>query len=84
VAVVEVFDTGIVAQLGAAQTAAHAPVIAIVHLAVNEQPEALLKSQCIDIGGVHLLGQGGGHTGELEAVQFIESGMVQHVVVLCW
>jgi hypothetical protein len=69
-----------VAQPGAAQAAAHAPVVAVGRLAFDEQPEALLERQRFDLGAVELLGQRHGHAGELQGLELIQGGMVQHWV----
>ena len=79
VAEVDVLDAGVgMAQLRAAQSIGHAPIVAHGGFAVDEQAETLLERECIAGGGLELLGQRGGHAKALELVEFVDDGMGQH------
>jgi hypothetical protein len=54
-AVVQILDTGVVLELGLAQTRLQAPILAFGHLPVDEQAEALLEAKRLALGHVHLL-----------------------------
>lgn len=60
---VDVLDAGVVLEPGTAQTVGELPGVAFGDLAVDEQPEAFLERQGIDLGRVELLGEGLGHSG---------------------
>ena len=76
---VDVFDAGVgMAQLRAAQSVGHAPVVAHGGFAVDEQAETLLERECFAGGRLELLGQRGGHAKALELVEFVDDGMGQH------
>ena len=60
-AVVDVFDGGRALQPRVAQTALQGAICAPVPLAVDQQAEALLKAQALQIGALLLLAEGLGH-----------------------
>ena len=42
----------------------------------TSQTEAFLEGQLLDIRHTHLLGQGGGHSGTFQCLEFIQGGML--------
>jgi hypothetical protein len=80
VAIVDVLEAGVVTQSGPSQTAGHAPVIAVGELAVDEQAESLLERQGLDLGAFALLGECRGHADELQRMELIQGGVIQHGV----
>ena len=80
---VDVLDRGIQAQLGGSHVPFEPPVLALGHLAVHEQPQTVFEAEtAIGCGLFALLGQTMGHTREIEAVELVEGGTGEHVVLL--
>ena len=74
---VDVLDAGVgVAQLRAAQSIGHAPVVTHGGFAVDEQAEALLERERLAGGGLELLGQRAGHAEALELVELVDDGVI--------
>ena len=84
VAIVDILQGGIVFESGASQPAGGASVVPFGYLPVDEQAEAFLEAEGIDIGHGHLLGEGGSHTGAFQGVEFVQGGMYQHSALLLW
>ena len=82
--IVDILQGGIVFEAGAPQPAGQAPVVPLGYLPVDEQAEAFLEAEGIDIGHGHLLGEGGNHTGAFQGVEFVQGGMYQHSALLLW
>ncbi len=74
-AIVDVFNTGCLAQLGLLQPGFKSPVVAIGQFAVDQQAQAFFKAQLTDVGHVHLLDERLVHAVESEALEFVEGGM---------
>ena len=83
-AVIDVLEGGLVFESGAPQAVGGAPVVALSELPVDEQAEAFLEGQGVDIGQGHLLGEGGGHPGALQGAEFVQGRMCQHGALLLW
>ena len=47
-------------------------------LAVDEQGEAVLEVELVDVGAVELLGEGAGHAEELHGLELVEGRVVEH------
>ena len=77
-AVVDVLDDALMAQLCAAQSRAEAPTVARGEFAIDEQPEPFIGGQGIDVGKGELLRIGLCHAGKTQLVQLIERGMCEH------
>ena len=84
VVIVDILQGGIVFEPGAAQPVGSAPVIPLGYLPVDEQAEAFLEAERVDIGQGHLLGEGGSHAGAFQGVEFVQGGMYQHSALLLW
>ena len=85
VAEVDVLDAGVgMAQLRAAQSIGHAPVVAHGEFAVDDQAEALLYRERLAGGGLELLGQRRGYAEALELMELVDGGMGQHGEVSPW
>ena len=76
-AAVDVLDVGADAQLGLAQMAEIALVIAVLGFALDHQGEAVVEAELVDVGDVALLLQGLGHSAEAELQQAIDIGLSQ-------
>jgi hypothetical protein len=63
---------------------AKAFVLAGMPLGLDEQAEALVEGEGGQVGLALLLGPGGGQGVELEGVEFLEGGGVQHAALLHW
>ena len=61
-----------------------APVVPLGEFPVDEQAEAFLEGERVDIGQGHLLGEGGSHTGAFQGLEFIQGRMCQHSTLLMW
>jgi len=55
--------------------------IALGGLAIDEQSEALLERECVEIGRASLLLEGLGHSGQAESAQALEVGCVSIGIV---
>ncbi|MOA56626.1 hypothetical protein D3C78_1806480 [compost metagenome] len=66
------------AQSGLAQAAAQALVFALGQLAVDQQAEALLEAQAVDVGGLQLLAQGLEHAVQVQGLELVQGRVVQH------
>ena len=75
-AIVDVFDTSRLAQLGFLQPRFEPPVIALGQLAVDQQAQTFFEAQLADVSHVHLLHERLVHAVEPEALEFVEGGMV--------
>ncbi len=60
------------------ETTGQAPVVALGDLAVDQQPEALVEAEFVDIGHGHLVGERRRHTGKLEGLELVQGGVFQH------
>ena len=76
-AAVDILDVGADAQLGLAQMAEIAFVIAVLGLALDHQGEAVVEAELVDVGDVALLLQGLGHAAEAELQQAVDIGLSQ-------
>ena len=79
VAEVDVLDARVVLEPGASQAVGELSGVAFGEFSVDEQPEAFLERQGIDLRGGELLRQGLGHAGASELVELVHGGMSQHV-----
>ena len=77
-AIIDVFDTRGLAQLGLVQSCFEAPVIAVSQFPVDSQAQAFFETQLADVGHVHLLAQRLGHAAEPEILECVEGGMAEH------
>ena len=78
-AVVDVFEAGAgVTQPRASQTVGELAAVALGPLAVDQQGEAVVEVERVDVGGVELFGEGACHAMELHALQLAERWMVEH------
>jgi len=53
-------------------------MVTLRHLAIDQEPQALLEAQIGDSGHLHLVGEGLYPAGELQLVEFVESRMASH------
>lgn len=74
-AIIDVFDTSGLAQLGLSQPRFEPPPVALGEFAVDEQAETFFEAQLADVGHIHLLDEGLIHPIEPEALEFVEGGM---------
>ena len=77
-AVVDILHTGIDPQSGGLEQAREPAVVAIEHLLIEQQGEAVFERQFLGAGLGQLLGEGGGHAGEPQGMEFIQSVLMQH------
>jgi hypothetical protein len=61
---VDIFDAGILPQLGLSQAGFEASVLPVGRLAVYEQPKAVFKAELFNIGHFYLLFKGTEHSEE--------------------
>ena len=71
-AVVDVFDTGILAQFGLFEARLQAPGVLFGFLAVEQQGEAFIEAQCVVAAGFELFAVGVVHPGQPQPLQFVE------------
>lgn len=81
---VEIFKAGGQAEFGVFEPVAHPAVFQIGHLVIDEQGKALLKGELGHVGGLHLVGKGSGHGGELHGVELVNGGLGEHVDSFRW
>ena len=74
---IDVMDVGAHAQLGLAQMAEIAPVVAVLGFAFDEHGEAVVEAELLDVGDVALLGEGLGHAGQAELEHAFDVGLAQ-------
>ena len=79
---VEILDRGVDAQAGRLQAALQATVVAVLGLAIDEEPEALLEGERRVVGPLALLGIGARHAAEAEGLELLERGVDEHGVLL--
>ena len=79
---VDVLDACIVSEPGAPEPVGELSGVSLGELAVDEEPEAFLERQVLDLGRGELLGHRLGHAGASELVELVHGGMSQHVGVL--
>ena len=72
---VDVLDDGVLAQRGELEPRGEALVVALGGFAVDQQPEALLERQSVEVGLSSLLLEGLGHAGQAEGDQAFVGGM---------
>jgi hypothetical protein len=60
------------------QAGAILPRFAFGGLAIDEQAETFIERQLADLRVLRLAGQGAGHAGEAQLVEFVDGRMVQH------
>src|SRR5271165_1721285 len=82
--VVDIFDSGLMAQLGIAQAGVQAPVTSVAGLPVEEQSEPFGMAQGGGFIGCFDLTEGLGHAVESELMQEIEGGVGEHGSVSYW
>ena len=81
-AAVDVLDVGADAQLGLAQMAEIALVVAVLGFALDHHGEAIVEAELLDVGDIALLLEGLGHAGEAELQHAFDIGLAQgHGVV---
>ena len=51
-------------------------------LPVNEQRQTVFESQIEDLGLIELLGQSLGHADQLEALEWVDGGVIEHAFSL--
>jgi len=78
VAVIDVLGHRGLLEPGAAQPAAGLAVVPLGGLAIDQEAEALLEAQGLDLGGLGLLGQRLGHAGQPQLGQPFIGRMVEH------
>jgi len=76
--IVDILWRGGLLESGPLQTGGVLPRLTVRGLAVDEQAEALIERQLADVRGLRLAGQGTGHAGETQLVEFIDGRMVEH------
>lgn len=76
-AVIDVFDRGLMAQLGVAEPGEQAPVAPIADFAIEQEAEPFGMGQRGGFGGSFDLVEGFGHAGKAELMQQIEGWMGQ-------
>lgn len=81
---IDVFDNGGLAQLGLAQAAGKALVLAAGRLAVDQQAEPVFPAQLGGVGRVLQLDEGIGHGRQAERAQPLDRGMDQHLLSSQW
>jgi hypothetical protein len=70
--------------LASCRRAGEALVLPGAPLGLDEEPEALVEGEGGEVGLALLRVPGGGHGAELEGVQLLERGGVQHAGSLHW
>ena len=78
VSVVDILGHRGLLEAGAAQTGAGLAVVAERRLTFDQQAQALLEGQGLDIRVLGLLGQRPGHAGQTQLGQAFVGGMVEH------
>ena len=78
VAEVDVLDAGRGAQLGDLEVALDASVVAVLGLAVDEQPQPLLEAERLILGALQLLAEGAGHAHQVEGVELVQGRGDEH------
>src|SRR5438309_8839406 len=73
---IDVLDDGRLAQPGLTQAAGEPLVLAAGRLAIDEQPEPILATEFVGIGGILQLEKGIGHGGEAERAQALTVGWI--------
>ena len=81
---VEIFKAGGETELGVFEPVAHPSVFQIGHLVVDKQGKTLLKGELGHVGGLHLVGKGSGHGGELHGVELVNGRLGEHVDSSRW
>ena len=75
---VEILDHRVAAEAGGLEVAGKPAVLAVLHLAVDEQPQALLERE-VGIGGtLELVRERAGHAREGEGVELVDRGRDEH------
>ena len=72
---IDALDVGADAQLGLAQMAEIALVVAVLGFALDHHGEAVVEAELVDVGDVALLLQRLGHAAEAELQQAIDIGL---------
>ena len=78
VAVVDVLNGGVVAELGPPQPGLEPSPAPFGHFAVDHQAEPLLGRQCLDLGHRELLLVRPRHARQAQLVEFVEGWVCQH------
>ncbi len=73
--VVEILDTGLLAQVGASQTGLHTCVSARSSFSIDQKAEPFEKAELFVLWLGQLFAQGVGHTVEPQLLEFVECGM---------
>jgi len=68
--------------IGRFEVPLEAPVVAVLGLAVDQEPEALLEAERGIVGALQLLDERAGHPAEVEGVELVEGRRREHFWVL--
>ena len=75
---VDVFDRGREVELGYLQEPREAPVVTDRDLPLEQEGQAVLEGEALDVGHSELLLEGVGHAGEAQLVELVEGLLGQH------
>jgi len=76
---VEILDDRVAAETGGLEVACQPAVLAVLHLPVDEQPQALLEAEVGVVGPLELVRERAGHAREGEGVELVDRGCDEHV-----
>src|SRR5450759_5265641 len=79
---VEILDDRVAAETGGFEVACKPAVLAVLHLPVDEQAEALLEAEGGVVGTLQLVDQRAGHAGQGKGVQLVDRRCDEHAVDL--
>jgi hypothetical protein len=60
------------------ETGFQAAIFPVGHFPIDEQTQAFLEAEGVDLGESLLVFEGPGHTGQPQGLEFFERGMCQH------
>src|SRR5450830_1873367 len=75
---VEILDDRVAAETGGLEVACKPAVVAVLHLPVDEQAEALLEAEGGVVGTLELVDERAGHAGQGEGVQLVDRRCDEH------
>jgi hypothetical protein len=75
---VDILQGRLLPQPGLMETGFHSAVLPFSHFPIDQQSQAFLEAEGVDLGESLLVFEGPGHTGQPQGLEFFERGMSQH------